>query len=105
MLGGFAARAAHGNFFYLAPLGEVGKFGRGEVSGDRSSLRRGRRGGDGFSVGFNVVVADEPAGAGAFDVVDVDAEFAGEPADMRSGGNGRTMFRAGNFSQLQRHAE
>ena len=58
-----------------------------------------------FRVRLDVVFADASAGAGAFDFVDVDADFARQTPHVRRGGNGLTMFGAGNFAQLRRHGE
>ena len=106
MLGGLAPNSAHRDPLDLAPLGEVGKLGLGEMSGKGRRLRGGsRRGQQTLRVGFNVVVADESARTGALDFINVDAELAGKTPHMRRGRNGLAVFGAGNFAQLRRHAE
>ena len=50
---------------------------------------------------LDVVFADASAGAGALHFMNVDADFAGKTANMRSRRNRFAMFGARNFAQLQ----
>ncbi len=100
----FAANSAHGDALDLSPLGEVGQLGLDEVSGSRGRLRGCRsRAERRFSVGFDVIFADTPTGAGALDRVDVDADFAGQTTGVRSRGNWLAMLGSGDLVQLNWH--
>ena len=103
--GRLAPHAAHGDALDFPQLGEVGKLRLREMCALRAICAAATRSQQRLGVSLDIVFADASAGAGAFHVVDVHADFARQAPDVRRGGNRCAMLRARHFAQLLRHGE
>ena len=103
MFGGFAANAAHGDALDCLPTwqSQANPAREMRAAGILAPLRERSA----LGMRFNIIFADAPAGSGAFDLVNIDAEFARQAPHVGRCGNGLAMLGAGNLFQLRGHGE